>query len=116
MSAPRLALPLVALIPALLAAWFAARPVAAGESEASADVVAGRAILEENGCNGACHQARVKGADPLTLYTRSIRKVNSREELKRQVEMCVSALNAPIFPEDIDHVVSALDHDAYHFD
>ena len=76
----------------------------------------GREIIKENDCNGACHQKAVKGANPVTLYTRSIRKVNSIEELKRQVEMCISVLNAPIFPEDAAHVVTALDHDAYHFD
>lgn len=80
------------------------------------NIATGREIIRENDCNGACHQKVVKGADSLTLYTRTIRKVNSSEELKRQVEMCVSLLNAPIFPEDIAHVVRALDHDAYHLD
>lgn len=93
---------------------FLAMPVQA--QEAHADVQLGRDIIKENECNGACHQKVVKGADPVTLYTRSIRKVNSPEELKRQVDMCISFLNAPIFPEDAAHVVTALDRDAYHFD
>lgn len=96
--------------------WAAAPPVVAGEIALDPSVVAGREILAENGCNGACHQSRVKGGDPMTLYTRTTRRVNSTEELKRQVEMCISLLNAQIFPEDVDKVVTALDHDAYHFD
>ncbi len=88
----------------------------AGEADAPADVVMGREIMKENGCNGACHGKVVKGGEPFTLYTRAIRRVNSLEELRRQVELCVSSLTLPIFPEDVDHVVTALDHDAYHFD
>ena len=84
--------------------------------EGASNIATGREIIRENDCNGACHQKVVKGANPLTLYTRTIRKVNSSEELRRQVEMCVSLLNAPIFPEDVAHVVRALDHDAYNFD
>lgn len=88
----------------------------AGETDATANVVIGREIMKENGCNGACHGKLVPGAEPFTLYTRAIRRVNSLEELRRQVELCVSSLNLQIFPEDVDHVVTALDHDAYHFD
>lgn len=98
-----------------LALAFAAG-LSAQAGDVSSSVVMGRDILKENDCNGACHQKVMKGADPVTLYTRSIRKVNSPEELKRQVDMCISVLNAPIFPEDATHVVTALDHDAYHFD
>ena len=88
----------------------------AGEADAPASVVVGREIMKEHGCNGACHGKLVAGAEPFTLYTRTIRHVNSIEELRRQVELCVSRLNLPIFPEDVEHVVTALDHDAYHFD
>jgi hypothetical protein len=88
----------------------------AGDADAPANVVIGREIMKENGCNGACHAKVVGGGDPFTLYTRSIRRVNSLEELRRQVESCVSSLSLPIFPDDVSHVVTALDHDAYHFD
>lgn len=97
-------------------AHLSALPAFAGETDATANVVIGREIMKENGCNGACHGKLVPGADPFTLYTRAIRRVNSLEELRRQVELCVSSLNLQIFPEDVDHVVTALDHDAYHFD
>lgn len=86
------------------------------EKPVPAELVAGRRLLAENNCNGSCHEAKVRSADPLAIYTRSTRRVNSREELKKQVEMCVSRLASPIFPDEIDSVVTALDHDGYHFD
>jgi hypothetical protein len=82
----------------------------------SSELAIGRSLLTDNKCNGSCHQNIVRGDDPLKIYTRSIRKVNSSDELKRQVDLCVSFLNAPIFPEDVALIVKALDHDAYHFD
>lgn len=100
----------------VLIACLTTQQALAGEAGAPAGVVIGREIMKENGCNGACHGKIVKGGDPFTLYTREIRRVNSLEELRRQVELCVSSLGLPIFPEDVDHVVTALDHDAYHFD
>lgn len=104
------------LLAGVLIASVTARQAVAGEVDAPANVVIGREIMKENGCNGACHGKLVPGAEPFTLYTRAIRRVNSLEELRRQVEFCVSSLNLQIFPEDVDHVVTALDHDAYHFD
>jgi hypothetical protein len=100
-----------------LAACFGMAGIASACAQsAEGDAALGRVIIKENECNGACHQKAVKGADPVTLYTRTIRKVNSPEELRRQVDLCISFLNAPIFPEDAAHVVTALDRDAYHFD
>ncbi|WP_407048884.1 hypothetical protein [Methyloraptor flagellatus] len=100
----------------------AARPVSGeapslgGSSVGSPSIELGRRLLAENGCNGACHLARVTDGNPMSLYTRSTRRVNAREELRRQVEVCVSRLNVMVFPEDIESVVGALDDDFYHFD
>lgn len=85
-------------------------------SAGSPSIELGRRLLAENGCNGACHLARVTDGDPTSLYTRSTRRVNGREELRLQVEVCVSRLNVMIFPEDIESLVGALDDDFYHFD
>ena len=92
---------------------FACASAAAGEPTSSAVIDVGRSLLQENGCNGACHSGRVNGADPSVLYTRTTRMVNSREELRHQVEVCVSRLSSQIFPEDIESVAAALDHDFY---
>lgn len=89
--------------------------VLAGES-VPASVVEGRRLLGENNCDGACHRGRSDDDDPLSLYRRADRKVQSREELHRQVGFCVSRLGSMIFPEEIGSVVDALDHDHYHFD
>jgi hypothetical protein len=75
----------------------------------------GRQLIQDNGCNGNCHQRRVGGTDPAELFTRAIRQANSREELRRKVEACVSRLATMIFPDDIDDVVNALDADFYRF-
>jgi hypothetical protein len=91
-------------------------PVYCFAQQASADVQMGRGLLADNQCNGSCHQKIVKDENVLTLYTRSFRKVNSPDELHRQVELCISFLNAPVFPEDAALIVKALDHDAYHFE
>lgn len=79
-------------------------------------VEAGRRLLAENNCNGACHRIRSEDDDPLSFYRRPGRKVQSREELHKQVELCVSRLGSMIFAEEIGSVVSALDRDHYHFD
>jgi hypothetical protein len=91
-------------------------PSLAGSSVGSPSIELGRRLLAENGCNGACHLARVTDGNPASLYTRSTRRVNAREELRRQVEVCVSRLNVMVFPEDIESLVGALDDDFYHFD
>jgi hypothetical protein len=107
----------LALIAGGASFWSLHSTVALSGEQTVADTVAsGRRLLAENGCNGACHQARVGGRDPSTLYTQVTRRVNSREELRQQVDVCVSRLNAMIFPDDIEAVVSALDHDGYHFE
>ena len=93
-----------------------ARCAFASEALTAASISEGQRLMAENHCNGACHQTRAVSSDPLALYTRSTRRVNSIEELRRQVESCVARLAAPIFPDDIEHVVTALDHDAYRFD
>ncbi len=81
-----------------------------------ASIAEGRRLLAENHCDGSCHRARSDDDDPLSLYRREGRKVQSREELHRQVSFCVSRLGSMIFPEEIGSVVDALDHDHYHFD
>lgn len=104
----------ILLLVALVRIFTLAQPVFA--QDRSQNVQLGQDLIKDNDCNGACHRKAVSGADPMTLYTRPIRKVNSVDELKRQVKLCISFLNAPIFPEDIDSIVTVLDHDAYHFD
>ena len=94
----------------------AGRGLGAADRPSPATLEDGRRLLAENGCDGACHAARVDGADPITLYTRPNRRVQSREDLHKQVESCVSHLGSMIFPEEIDAVAAALDHDHYHFD
>lgn len=101
---------------ALIALAWPLRPVRSGEPEPAVAVIAGRKLLAENNCNGDCHRVRLGNADPMTLYSRLTRRVNSREELRQQVELCVSRLNSLIFPEDLESVVTALDHDGYRFD
>jgi hypothetical protein len=88
----------------------------AEEKAVPASVAEGRRLLAENGCDGACHRARTDDDEPTSLYRRPDRKVQSREELHRQVGFCVSRLGSMIFPEEIGSVVDALDHDHYHFD
>lgn len=94
------------------------RPLSAvaGEHSTTHEVETGRRLLAENGCDGSCHRSHAPDDDPVSLYTRATRKVQSRAELRRQVEFCVSQLNSMIFPEDIGSVVAALDHDHYHFE
>jgi len=100
-----------------VAALVAAGTTGAFADEAvSASVAEGRRLLAENHCDGACHSAKSGGDDPTELYRRAGRKVQSREELHRQVAFCVSRLGSMIFPEEIGSVVDALDHDHYHFD
>ena len=84
----------------------------AGEDETAA---LGRRLLSENGCNGACHQKHSPDGNALTLYTRPDHKVKDLPGLHRQVARCVSNLNTPIAPDDIDAVVTALNHDYYKF-
>lgn len=110
--ARRIAPPLLALAALLTSA---ADRLVAGEI-APASVAEGRRLLAENRCDGACHRARSDDDDPLSLYRRPDRKVQSRDELRRQVDFCVSRLGSMIFPEEIGSVVDALDHDHYHFD
>ena len=89
----------------------------AGANDASRpwSAEAGRQLILDNGCNGPCHARRLRGGDPGELFTRTIRQVNSREELRRKVEACVSQLATMIFPDDIDDVIEALDADFYRF-
>jgi len=89
---------------------------AADEHTLTREVETGRRLLAENGCDGSCHRSHSPDDDPIGLYTRATRKVQSRAELRRQVEFCVSQLNSMIFPEDIGSVAAALDHDHYHFE
>ncbi len=93
----------------------ASRAPRAGEAEVPS-IEAGRRLLAENQCDGACHRARANDADPTAIYRRADRRVQSREELDRQVAFCVSRLGSMIFSEEIGSVAAALDHDHYRFD
>jgi hypothetical protein len=75
----------------------------------------GRLLLKENRCNGACHQSHSEDNDPLTLYTRENRKAHNRPELDAQVNKCAANLGLMLFPEDLESVSAALDHDYYKF-
>lgn len=99
----------------LIAAAASRMPARAGEADAPS-VEAGRRLLAENQCDGACHRARANDADPTAIYRRAGRRVQSREELDRQVAFCVSRLGSMIFSEEIGSVAAALDHDHYRFD
>ena len=88
----------------------------AEDASALTSIELGRQLLTENGCNGSCHSAHMNGSGSTTIYTRTTRRVNSHEELRHQVQVCVSKLNAQIFPEDVDSLVTALDHDFYRFE
>jgi hypothetical protein len=82
----------------------------AGEDES---VALGRRLLTESDCNGACHQKHSPDGVAISLYTRPNAKVKDLPGLRRQVERCVSNLNAPIAPDEIDAVVAALNQDYY---
>jgi hypothetical protein len=75
----------------------------------------GRLLLKENRCNGSCHQSHAEDNDPLTLYTREDRKARNRPELDAQVNKCAANLGLMLFPEDLESVSVALDHDYYKF-
>jgi len=75
----------------------------------------GRLLLKEHNCNGSCHQSYSEDNNPLSLYTRAERKIRNRVELDLQVKRCVASLGAMIFPEDLQSVSAALDHDYYKF-
>lgn len=98
--------------PAALCLLFLASPADANDLAA---VEQGRALLKEHNCNGSCHQSYSEDNDPLTLYTRESRKARTRAQLDAQVKYCVSALGTMIFPEDLESVSAALDHDFYKF-
>lgn len=88
----------------------------AGETADPAMLETGRRLLAENDCNGACHAKRATDGKALSLYTPFERRIQTRADLRRQVEACVSHLGSMIFPEEIDSVAAALDHDHYHFE
>lgn len=107
------------LVSAVGASLLAAGLIAAVARASEADVPSievGRRLLTENQCDGACHRARANDADPTAIYRRAGRRVQSREELERQVAFCVSRLGSMIFSEEIGSVAAALDHDHYRFD
>jgi hypothetical protein len=108
--------PLAVATAVLVSILAATDPSWASDRDTPATIEAGRRLLAENGCNGACHRSRAEDDDPRTLYTRATRKVHSRDELVKQVETCVSRLGSMIFPEEIGSVAAALDHDHYRFD
>ena len=80
-----------------------------------ANIVAGRALLAENKCNGSCHQSYTDDNDPLSLYTRSNRKVKDAKGLLAQVQRCLLRLNAGVFPEDSKDIAAVLNLDFYKF-
>lgn len=110
----------IALLLALVAGglgWTASFGAArAGERVDPATLETGRRLLAENDCNGACHARRATDGKALSLYTPFERRIQTRVELRKQVESCVSHLGSMIFPEEIESVAAALDHDHYHFE
>lgn len=88
----------------------------AGETADPAVLETGRRLLAENDCNGACHAKRATDGKALSLYMPFERRIQTRADLRRQVETCVSHLGSMVFPEEIDSVATALDHDHYHFE
>lgn len=106
----------VALVGVLSSGVVCPSAARAEDRAVSREIETGRRLLTENDCNGSCHRSHAPDDDPSSLYTRSTSKVQSRAELTRQVEFCVSQLGSMIFPEDIGSLVAALDHDHYHFE
>ena len=107
MRAPSIGLGVVALVACV---------VGARASDIDPPSIAeGRRLLAENNCNGACHQSYAADNDPLSLYSPTVRKMRNRQQLSGQVKMCVSRLGSMIFPEELDSVTAALDHDYYRF-
>jgi hypothetical protein len=78
-------------------------------------VAAGRKLLADNNCNGACHKSHSPDGNPLSLYTRPNHKVKSFSQLTSQVGRCVANTNAMISPDEIGDVAAALNHDYYKF-
>lgn len=98
-------------------AWTASLAAStAGEKIDPAVLETGRRLLVENDCNGACHARRATDGKALSLYTPFERRIQTRADLVKQVEACVSHLGSMIFPEEIESVAAALDHDHYHFE
>ena len=62
----------------------------------------------------ACHIG-MTGGDGSTLYTRSDRKVNSRNSLETQVQRCATNTNLPWFEEEVKSVAEYLDKTWYKF-
>lgn len=102
-----LALVAVALLPVASADAF--------DADRARMIEQGRALLQENRCNGSCHQGLTEDNDALSLYTRADRKARTLSQLERSVKMCVDASSAAVFPEDIALIVLALEHDHYKF-
>lgn len=84
-----------------------------GAALAGGDPATGEKMVKEHACAG-CHQ-RLIGGDGSALYTRSERKVTSKEKLTAQVSFCSTQLKTGWFPEDEEHVVAWLNHRYYHF-
>ncbi len=82
-------------------------------SSAQPDYVRGQTLYNEQPCN-SCHASRFK-ANPDQMYLRSPRLVNTRAQLKTQIQFCNSQLNAGLFPDDEDDVVEFLNHNYYKF-
>lgn len=80
---------------------------------AGGDPATGEKMVKEHAC-ASCHQ-RLVGGDGSALYTRSDRKVTSKEKLAAQVSFCSTQLKTGWFPEDEEHVVAWLNHRYYHF-
>ncbi len=71
-----------------------------------ADIINGKQLHTENCMR--CHQA--------AIYTRSDRKVNTLEQLRKRVTQCELAAELAWFEEEVDDVTAYLDTSYYLFD
>lgn len=63
-----------------------------------ADLRNGRALYASNRC-AACHEEKTRMSNE-AFYSRSDLKVRTIFDLKRQVSLCSTQLNLPLFPDD----------------
>lgn len=69
--------------------------------------------LHDESCSG-CH-IDMTGGDGSTLYTRSDRKIKSKESLETQVQRCATNTNQSWFENDVKSVTEYLDKTWYQF-
>ena len=69
--------------------------------------------LHDESCIG-CH-INMTGGNGSTLYTRSDRKIKSRDSLETQVQRCATNTNQSWFENDVKSVAEHLDQTWYQF-